>query len=251
MPQKRGLSFLSSTFSVEAVDLLEKLGVPAWKIGSGEIANDQLLTSLLQNGKPILLSSGMSTLAEIDSIVKRIRSMQIPCLLYQCTSLYPCPPEQVGLELLQEFRRRFGVLVGLSDHSGSPWFGVAAAALGAASVEVHITMSKESFGPDVAASLTPEDLTRMVRGIREVEASLKTRVDKDAFATAHSELRSVFGRGIVTKVSVKKGTVLTKEMLSTKKPAKGLAPSALPELIGRVVLKDLPENHFILFEDLQ
>jgi len=248
---EKGLEFLSSPFSVEAVDLLEKLGVPAWKIGSGETTNDHLLARLLPSGKPVLVSSGMSTLAEIDSILKRIESMQIPCLLYQCTSLYPCPPEQVGLESLQELRRRYGVPVGLSDHSGSPWFGVAAAALGAASVEVHIAMSRESFGPDVAASLTPEDLTRMVRGIREVEASLKTHVDKDEFANTHSELRSVFGRGIVTKVSVKKGTVLTEEALSTKKPTKGLPPSAMQDLIGRVVLRDLPEDYFILFEDLQ
>jgi sialic acid synthase SpsE len=112
-------------------------------------------------------------------------------------------------------------------------------------------MSRESFGPDVLASLTPDDLSRMVRGVREVEASLRTPVDKDIFASRNSELRNVFGRGIVTRVPVKKGTVLTTEMLSTKKPARGLPPSVMPDLIGRVVQNDLPANHFILPEDLQ
>jgi N,N'-diacetyllegionaminate synthase len=249
--REKGLEFLSSPFSLEAVDLLDRLSVPAWKIGSGEIANDQLLARLLGSGKPILVSTGMSSVAEIDTIVGRIRKTRTPCLLYQCTSLYPCPPEQVGLQVLQKFRSRYQVPVGLSDHSGSPWFGVAAAALGAASVEVHITMSRESFGPDVSASLTPDDLARMVRGIREVKTSLQTPVDKDAFAVAHTELRSLFGRGIITRESLKKGTRLTEEMLTTKKPANGLPPSSMPELIGRIVRRDLPADYFILREDLQ
>lgn len=249
--KEKGLEFLSSPFSLEAVDLLESVGVPAWKIGSGETANDHLLSRLLQSGKPVFVSSGMSSLAELDSIMTRIKDRQIPCLLYQCTSLYPCPSEQVGLKFLQEFRRRYGVPVGLSDHSGSPWFGVAATALGAASVEVHIAMSRESFGPDVAASLVPEDLSRMIRGIREVESSLRMSLDKDAFALDHMELRSLFGKGIVTKAPVKKGTILTEQILTIKKPAKGLPPSALPEVIGRVVQRDLPADHFILLEDLK
>jgi len=249
--REKGVEFFSSPFSVESIDILENIGVPAWKIGSGEIGNDYLLDRLLRSGKPILVSTGMSSLAEIDTLMARIKSMQVPCLLYQCTSLYPCPPEQVGLALIGEFRQRYGVPVGLSDHSGSPWFGVAAAALGAASVEVHIAMSKESFGPDVVASLIPADLSRMVKGIREMETSLETPLDKDAFASAHSELRSVFGRGVVTRSPVKKGTILTGEVLSTKKPARGLPPSALPDLIGRVVRRDLPADHFILLKDLE
>ncbi len=248
---ERGLEFLSSPFSVEAADVLEKIGVPAWKIGSGEIANSHLLDHLLQSGKPMLVSTGMSSVAEIDACMLRISGTSTPCLLYQCTSLYPCPPEKVGLHLLQKFRDRYGVPVGLSDHSGSPWFGVAAAALGAASVEVHIAMSRESFGPDVVASLTADELALMVRGIREVERSLRAPVDKDAFAAEHAELRAVFGRGIVTRMPIKKGTRLSADMLSTKKPAKGLPPSAMPEILGRIVLGDLPADHFIQLEDLQ
>lgn len=248
---EKGLEFLSSPFSVEAAELLDRIGVPAWKIGSGEIGNDQLFACLLQSGKPMLVSSGMSSLAEIDGIMARIQGAGVPCLLYQCTSLYPCPPEQVGLALLHEFRRRYGVPVGLSDHSGSPWFGVAAAALGAASVEVHVAMSRESFGPDVVVSLTPEELAGMVRGIRAVEVSLQVPVDKDAFALSQTELRSMFGRGVVTRMPVNKGTELTAALLTTKKPAKGMPPSALPELIGRVVAHDLPADHFILPGDLQ
>jgi len=247
---EKGLFFLSSPFSVEAVDLLEQCHVPAWKVGSGEAGNTILLDRMLETGKPILLSTGMSPWQEIDGIVERIQNAGVPILLYQCTSRYPSPPEEVGLNLIREMRVRYQVPVGLSDHSGTIAFGIAAVAMGAASVEVHMTLSRYAFGPDVSSSLVPEDLGRMVRGIRAVEASLAHPLDKDASAAAMTDLKKMFGRGLVTRVPVRAGEVVTMEKLAAKKPALGLPPSQAEQVAGRRARRDLPADHFLTWDDL-
>src|SRR5205085_289216 len=137
--EERGLWFLSSPFSRAAVDLLERVGVAAWKIASGETGSGDLIDAVLETGRPVLLSTGMSGWSEIDAAVARIVDRGAPLALLQCTSAYPCPPERVGVNVLAEFRRRYGVSVGLSDHSGKIFPGLAAATLGAEVVEVHVT----------------------------------------------------------------------------------------------------------------
>ena len=248
---EKGLEFLSTPFSVEAADMLEKIGVSAWKVGSGEMTNAVLLKRLLKSGKPMLLSTGMSSWAELDTVVDMTKQANVPCMIYQCTTQYPCPPENVGLGLIPGMRERYDLPVGLSDHSGMPYFGIAAASLGAASVEVHIAMHRCSFGPDVPASLVPEDLSMMIEGIRAVEASLNHTPDKDAFAESALDLRKTFGRGIVNRVPLKKGEVITAELLTVKKPARGLPPSQMDKLVGRRVIRDLPADHFITENDLE
>ena len=159
---RRGLLFLSSPFSLEAVELLERLGVAGWKIASGEINHFALLDATAATGRPVMLSTGMSPLAEVDAAVERVRSHGVPLAVLQCTSLYPCPPELVGLNLIPEFRARYGCAVGLSDHSATIYPGLAAAALGIEVLEVHITLSREMFGPDVVASVTTAELRQLV-----------------------------------------------------------------------------------------
>jgi len=152
--EDRGLIFLSSPFSAEAVELLERIGMVAWKVASGEVSNAPLLERLLATGRPILLSSGMSPLAELDATVARAQAVPVPIAVLQCTTAYPCPPERIGLNLLPIFRDRYGCPVGLSDHSGTIFAGLAAATLGCDVLEVHVTLSREMFGPDVPASVT-------------------------------------------------------------------------------------------------
>lgn len=249
--REKQLIFLSSPFSVEAAILLEDIGVPAWKIGSGEVQNEYLLEHLLRSDKPILISSGMSSWNELDATVTRILDAEVPCMIYQCTSLYPCPPEKVGLGLIDVMRRRYGVPVGLSDHSGMPCFGISAVVLGAASVEVHITMSRDSFGPDVIASLTPDDLCQMVQCIRAVESSMNAQYDKDLNAASLTEMKEIFGHGIVTRVPLCKGDIITIDKLTVKKPAKGLPPSHMKIVIGLRAASDLPQDHFLTLNDLE
>ncbi len=249
--REKGLVFLSSPFSLEAVDWLERIEVPAWKVGSGEVGNTVLLNRLIQSGRPILLSSGMSGWAELDAAVALVRTAGLPLLVYQCASLYPCPPEAVGLPLMEVLRKRYQAPAGLSDHSGLPYFGIAAAALGAASVEVHVAMSRQSFGPDTSASLVPEDLVEMIRGIRAVEASMRVLPDKDRMEKEMTGLRTLFGRSVVAARDLAAGAVLAEGDLAVKKPGGGLPPSELPKLMGRRLLHALKRDECVMAEGME
>src|SRR5215831_2458092 len=164
--EERGLLFLSSPFSIEAVELLTRVGVAAWKVASGEVENAPMLEAMAGTGLPVLLSTGMSNLAEIDRAVRRIKLLDVPLAVLQCTSKYPCPPEKVGLDLIPFFRDRYNCAVGLSDHSGTIFPGLAAATLGIEVLEVHVTLSRQMFGPDVPSSITTAEFSELIRGIQ-------------------------------------------------------------------------------------
>jgi N,N'-diacetyllegionaminate synthase len=241
---ERGLLFLSSPFSAEAVHLLDRVGMKAWKVASGEVSNPVLFDALLATGKPVLLSTGMSALAEIDEAVRRVRERDRPLAVLQCTTAYPCPPEKLGLNLLAVFRERYGCAAGLSDHSGTIYPGLAAVSLGAEVLEVHVTLSREAFGPDVLASLTTGELRQLVDGVRFLERALANPVDKDGMAVEMEPLRRMFTKSVVARTDLAAGTVLAEEHLAVKKPGGGMPAARLPELmglrLGRTVKADEP-----------
>ena len=188
----RGLIFLCSPFSVQAVELLNPL-VPAWKVASGEITNYPLLAQIAQTRKPVILSTGMANEKELESAVRALSAMGAPGLaLLQCTSLYPCPPERVGWSLVQHGLGPYACH-GLSDHSGTIWPSLAAVTLGAAIVEVHVKLSKHDQGFDASSSITVEDLGRLVEGVRFIEKA-KQPVDKDQMARELEPMRELFLR---------------------------------------------------------
>lgn len=248
--QERGLLFLSSPFSLEAVDLLTRVGVSAWKIASGEVNNFPLFERMLATGLPILISTGMSPLAEIDEAVKRIQSQGTPVTVMQCTSAYPCPAEKVGLNLLPFFRERYGCKVGLSDHSGNIYAGLAAATLGADVVEVHVTFSRECFGPDVPASLTTGELRQLVDGVQFIRRMLAHPVEKDRLAAEAAPLRAIFMKSVVARVALPAGSVLRECDLTTKKPGTGISADRLPELIGRQLCRAVEADQLLSDSDL-
>jgi len=228
------LSFLSSPFSLEAVDLLSRVGVAAWKVASGEVANPQLLDAVAQTGAPVLLSSGMSGWAELDGAVARLRAARAgPLAVLQCTSAYPVAPQQVGLNVLGEIRERYGCTAGLSDHSGTIFPALAAVTLGARVIEVHVTLAREMFGPDVAASVTTTELRQLVEGVRYIGAALQAPVDKDEVAIELAPMRALFGRSLVARCALPAGHVLAAGDLTAKKPAGGIPPARLESLLGR------------------
>jgi N-acetylneuraminate synthase len=229
----RGLAFISSPFSIEAVDLLARVGVQAWKVASGEVTHGALLDRMAATPAPILLSSGMSTIAELDAAVERIRRHGLPLTVLQTTSAYPCPPEEVGLNLLDEFRRRYGCPVGLSDHSGTIFPGLAAVTLGASVVEVHVTMSREMFGPDVPASITTGELRQLAEGVAFIGSMLAHSVNKDAAAESLSSMRALFTRSLALRHPLPAGTILQEEHLLLKKPGTGIVASRRNEIVGR------------------
>jgi N-acetylneuraminate synthase len=237
--REKGLIFLSSPFSREAVELLARVGMAMWKVGSGEVGTVPLLDAMIATGKPILLSSGMSDLAELDHAVERVRRAGVPLAVLQCTTAYPCPPERIGLNMVPFFRERYGCLVGLSDHSGTIYPGIAAATLGAEVVEVHVTMSRAMFGPDVPASVTIEELRRLVDGIRFVEKMRANPVNKDAVARDMAPLRAIFTKSLVARERLAAGTVLSEDHLAMKKPGTGIPAERLPDVVGRVLRRAL------------
>jgi len=246
----RDVLFLSSPFSIEAVHMLTRVGVPAWKVASGEVTNTPMLEEMTRTGLPVLLSSGMSRTEEIDQAVSFLSERDVPLALFQCTNRYPCPPEHAGLNLIGQFADLYGVPVGYSDHSAQPAAGIAAATLGACAVEVHVTFSRHCFGPDVPASLTVEELASLVAGIRFVERALGAPVDKDAEAESLADLRSMFMKGIVAARDLPAGTKIADGDLAFKKPALGLPPSRVADVLGRTLARGLAKDEPLTWGDL-
>jgi N-acetylneuraminate synthase len=248
---ERGLYFLSSPFSVEAVELLARVGVAAWKVASGEVGNAALFDRMVDTGLAVLLSTGMSAVDEIDAAVKRVTEAALPLAVLQCTTAYPCPPEKVGLNLLSLYRERYGCFVGLSDHSGTIYPGLAAATLGADVLEVHVTMSREMFGPDVTASVTTAELRQLVEGVRFIEAMRENPVHKDDVAREMEPVRQLFTRSIVARRDLEAGTVLDREHLILKKPGSGMPPSRLEAVVGARLKRSVAADTLLHEEDVE
>jgi N,N'-diacetyllegionaminate synthase len=248
---ERGLLFLSSPFSPEAVELLKRVGVAGWKVASGEVSNEPMLQTMAATGQPVMLSTGMSRLAEIDRAVALVRERGAPVAVMQCATRYPCPPEDVGLNVLSAFRERYGTAVGLSDHSATIFPGLAAATLGVELIEVHVTLSRDMFGPDVVASLTPAELAQLVAGVRFIERMKASPVDKDALPDDRAALRSVFMKSVVARADIPAGTVLAPEHLAAKKPGTGIPAAELPKLMGRRLRRAVGRDDLIALDDLE
>jgi N-acetylneuraminate synthase len=242
-----GIEFLCAPFSIEAVERLESIGVERYKIGSGEVTNLALIRAAAATGKPVLLSSGMSTWEELDAAVDAAGD---DVTVLQCTSAYPTPPDRVGLNVLAELRERYGKPVGLSDHSLGPYACFAAVALGADAIEKHFTLSRDMYGPDAALALEPFELDELVDGVREIEAMLSAPVDKDAEAVALDEMKRIFEKSVVAVADIPAGTTLERGMLAAKKPGTGIPARKLEELVGRTARADIAADTVLTEEDL-
>jgi N,N'-diacetyllegionaminate synthase len=248
--RERGLIFLSSAFSLAAVELLQRLGMPAWKIGSGEFASRELWDAMAAAGVPILFSTGLARRAEIDNAVSLFRAKGLPFALLQCTTSYPSPLEEIGLNVLEDLREAYHCPVGLSDHSGSVFPGLAALARGADLVEVHVTFDRRMFGPDTPASLTFDEL-RLLCGMRDAVATMdRYPVDKDVMAEKLNSLREMFGKSLAPVAPIKAGSVLRPDMLTAKKPAGGIPPEAVAEIAGRRLKRDVTPDRILRWSDL-
>lgn len=247
--EERGLKFLSSPFSIEAVELLTRVGVAAWKVASGEVSNEPMLKAMAVSGLPIFLSTGMSSLDEIDAAADRVKAAGLSLTILQCTSMYPTPPEKIGLNLIPFFRERYGCAVGLSDHSGKIYTGLAATAIGIEVLEVHVTLSREMFGPDVPASLTTAELRQLVEGIRFIEKINANPVDKNGLAESLAPMRDLFTKSVVARENLPAGTVLRENHLTAKKPGTGIPASRLKELVGQTLKRPIKTDEVLRESD--
>jgi N-acetylneuraminate synthase len=246
-----GIGFICTPFSAAAVEMLQRVGVELWKIGSGDTELAELADPMIASGKPLIISSGMSGWSEIDVTAKRLRDAGADFALMQCTSQYPTPLDQVGLNNLPEMQERYGCRVGLSDHSGSLTPSLAAIARGFTLVEVHATFDKRMFGPDVSASLSIEEIAEMARFARDLATIDRNPVDKDAKADELGAQKSLFGRSVGLKTDLVAGQIITAGDLTPKKPGGGIAWSDKDALIGRELIHDAPRNRLLKQEDLK
>ena len=232
-----GLDFFSTPFDDTAVDFLEGLGVGVHKIASFEVLDLPLIRKVAATGKPIIMSTGMASLAEIDEAVSTARQAGCTELaLLKCTSAYPAAPEEMNLRTIPNLAEAFGVVAGLSDHTMGVAVPAAAVALGASIVEKHFTLSRKDPGPDSAFSLEPPEFKAMVDAVRVVEKALgevRYRVsEKEAASKA-------FRRSLFVVKDIKAGEVYTKENLRCIRPGQGLAPRYLDEVMGRKAARDI------------
>jgi len=246
-----GIVFLSSPFSHQAVDLLERIGIPGWKIPSGEVGNLPLIEHCTRTGKSIILSSGLSGYEELDAAVNLVKEKGNPLAVLQCTSTYPCPPEKIGINLIPEFRHRYKTPVGLSDHSGTIFPGMAAMALGASILEVHVTLSRQMYGPDVSSSVTTEELQQLADASRFFNKMFSSPVDKDKIAREMLPIHKIFSKSIVAAVDIQEGSILRHEHLTAKKPGGGIPPSQLKDVIGLRITKFVKKDDPIDDTDLE
>ncbi len=246
-----GLTAFSTPFDEDAVELLASLAVPAFKIASADLTCHPLLGKAARVGKPMILSTGTATLAEVEEALEVCAGAgNHEVVLLHCTLKYPCPPEGINLRMMEHLMRAFpGVPVGLSDHSLGISVPQAAVALGACMIEKHYTVDKTLPGsPDHHLSVDPPELEAMVAGIRTVEKALgKTRkgvepLERDAWMYAR--------RSLTSRVAIPRGTALTREMLTYKRPGTGISPRFFEHILGRVARVDIPEDTTLTWEML-
>ena len=241
---KRGILFFSSPFDEASADTLEALGVALFKVPSGEITNLRFLRHLAAKGRPIVLSTGMSTLDEVVAAVKAIREAGDPPLaLLHCVSAYPAPAEETNLRAMDTLRERFGCPVGLSDHTTGIEVAIAAVARGAAIVEKHFTLDKRLPGPDHRASLDAVELEGLVRAVRRVEAALGDG-DKRPMPS-EADTRRVARKSLVAARPIRPGERLTLDLIAIKRPGTGISPADLDRALGRTVARALAADEVI------
>jgi len=240
-----GLDFICSPFSILAVDWLEEMGVEQYKIGSGEINNFLMLEKIARTGKPMILSSGMSSYAELDEAVAYMKERNVDISIMQCTTAYPTQPENYGLNVIQELQKRYGVPVGYSDHSAKLETCIAATALGATILEFHVVFDRQLFGPDAKASLTISETKELVLAVRNIATALSNPIDKSS-NDDFTSLKQIFEKSLAVNKDLPKNHILTFDDLEAKKPrGYGLDAHRFQEVIEKALNKDLKQWDFL------
>ena len=245
----RGIHFFSSPFDMAAVDSLRELGVPAMKIASFEIVDPALIRHAAAVGVPVIVSTGMAVLGEIEDALGAVAEAgNEQVALLRCASVYPAPPAIMNLRAIGTLREAFGVPVGLSDHTRGTAIAAGAAALGAELVEKHFTLSREMEGPDHPFALEPDELAAMVAAIREVEAGLGNGRLEGPSDEEAGEMYTLARRSVIAATDIGAGTEITADMLTVKRPGTGIAPKHIELVVGRVAKEDIAFDEPITWE---
>ena len=239
-----GIEFLSTAFDFESIDFLNQLGMQVWKIPSGEITNLPYLIKIAKLNKKVILSTGMSTMREIEDAVNILKDHGASeLIILHCTTEYPTPYEDVNLNAMLAIKEKFGYEVGYSDHTMGIEVPIAAVALGAKVIEKHFTLDRTMDGPDHKASLEPSELKTMVDAIRNIELSMGTGIKEPA--DLEKKNIAIARKSIVANQSIKKGNILTETNLTVKRPGDGISPMKWFEIIGTKAIRDFEEDELI------
>ena len=244
--KQKGIRFFSTAFDLDSIDYLHSLNMGLWKIPSGEITNYPYIKKIAQYGEPVILSTGMCELSDIEAALNVLIEEGVSkedITILHCNTEYPTPFEDVNLKAMQEIGNKFGVKVGYSDHTRGIEVPIAAVALGATVIEKHFTLDRNMEGPDHKASLEPDELKAMVSGIRNIEKALGSGHKQ----VSDSERKNIVvaRKSIVAARDIKKGELLTEENLAVKRPGTGISPMRWEEIVGTKAIKDFSEEDLI------
>jgi len=245
------LHFLSSPFDYEAVDELDKIGVPAFKIASFEIVDLELIKYIAKKGKPVILSTGMANIEEIEEALKAIRSQRNDdIILLHCNSMYPAPVDIVNLNAINTMYKTFKIPIGFSDHTLGLHIPIAAVTVGACVIEKHFTLDRAMPGPDHPFAIEPSELKELVRFIRDIEKAKGTGVkDKSDLEAKENYLKA--RRSIHAKIDIPKGVKIRKDMLIVKRPGYGIKPKFIDVIVGKKAKVDVEEDDWITYDMIE
>ena len=248
--EEKGLEFMSSPFSMAAVDLLEEVDVKKYKIGSGEVTNFLMLEKIAKTEKDIILSSGMSSFEELDNVFDFLKPFNNKLSILQCTTEFPSSSESLGLNVISELKERYKIPVGLSDHSGKIYASLAAASLGAEILEFHAVFDRRIFGPDSKSSLEIDEIKQLVEGVNYISSALTSPIDKTS-NSKFVDLKRIFEKSLAVNKKKIRGEVIKFEDLEAKKPSgQGIAATNYKDVLGKKLLVDLDQWDFINEKDL-
>lgn len=247
--KEKGIIFLSSPFDEESVDLLDEIGVPAFKLGSGEITNLPLIEYIINKGKPLILSTGMASLCEIEEAITIIKDKPIDLILMYCVTNYPASVDEVDLNVMKTLQNTFKFPVGFSDHTMGIELAIASVALGAGVIEKHFTLDRNLEGPDHKASLEPREFKIMVDSIRNVEKGMGNGIKK--LTPDELSIKKMARKSIMAGRDIEKGEILKKDMLTIKRPETGIYPKYIDLIIGRKVNKPVMKDEPIKWDLLK
>lgn len=243
-----GILYLCTPFSRQAAIEINKMGVGAFKIGSGELTDLPTLKVIAAFGKPMILSTGMAEWPEIDETVETLRPINDQIVLMNCVSEYPARHSDVNLNVIQEMQRRYDVVVGHSDHTPDIYTSIAAVALGAKVIEKHFILDRRQLGPDRSVSIEPSELSELVKAVHRVGEALG---NKKTVHDLEKQIRAWAHRSVVSLRPISKGSRIDADMVWTKRPGTGIAAKHLETIISRIAICDIPANHLIQWEELE
>lgn len=242
--EKKEICFLSTPFDFDSIDFLNSIDMPFWKIPSGEVTNLPYLLALAKTGKPVVMSTGMCTLQEIQDAIDVLNENGIKEIkLLHCNTEYPTPFEDVNLKAMETMHNEFHLEVGYSDHTKGIEVPVAAVALGATIIEKHFTLDRNMEGPDHKASLEPQELAEMVKCIRNIEKAIGT--GEKTPSPSEKKNIAVARKSIVAKTKIKTGDIFTEQNITAKRPGTGLSPMKWFDVLGKTALRDFEEDELI------